>query len=387
MRLLIVSKINPYCDKQQGGAESSLKLIAEKFAQKGHLVYLAANNVKETHRLIARKSNVRLLNWPRVPGSRIRLIRRLNIFLFRIWISQVISRSRIDLAYCFYQIEVLQSLISIRSVNHRFRVVMRMAGLYWHEQSKTNPALSNEYSDYFSRVDSINYISEGVKSLSHRAFKELGINPNIKNFFIADIGSSKAVGRDSQYMLQNNGKFNLCIVARFSHYQKRQDILIDALVELSDPRLRLHFIGEGPLRNRMQEKVKALDLEDKVFFLPFMDQGKLWPVLENMQLMCHCTEYEGLGKSIIEAMALGLPVLASDVSPLNLFIKDGENGLLVKNDPSRWCEKIKCITKKPHQLMTISSNSMEFITENFNPDKNVLIYERHFRQLIYKERM
>ncbi|KEO73471.1 hypothetical protein EL17_11220 [Anditalea andensis] len=117
----------------------------------------------------------------------------------------------------------------------------------------------------------------------------------------------------------SGNRLNIVMVGRFSDYQKRQDLLVEALaIILKGYRVHLTFIGDGMKKEAIQSRVNDLGMDECITFLPFFNkQQELWQVLLNSDLLVHACDYEGLCKSIIESMALGLPVLVSDVTPLN----------------------------------------------------------------------
>ena len=62
--------------------------------------------------------------------------------------------------------------------------------------------------------------------------------------------------------------------------------------------------------------------------------------MRRADLLCHPCEHEGVSKIILEAMMLGLPVLASDVPPLPDYVIEGETGYRVANTPEAWAAKL-----------------------------------------------
>ncbi len=173
------------------------------------------------------------------------------------------------------------------------------------------------------------------------------------------------------------------MATRFSSYQKRQDILVEAVNKITGKiPFKLTLIGSGPERSRIQNYIYENDLQDKITVLPFLPQVKLWNLMLKSDLLCHSVEYEGLGKIIIESMAMGLPVLTSNVTPMNSYINDGDNGFLVGNDPKLWAERIIELYDNYQKRKTVSNNSIGFIKEYYNPDKNISIYTKNFNRII-----
>jgi glycosyltransferase involved in cell wall biosynthesis len=204
-----------------------------------------------------------------------------------------------------------------------------------------------------------------------------------RHSFVQDIGSSAKLGRDTSYAALSDTPFQIIMATRFHDYQKRQDILIQAAAQLpKDRAIEITLIGDGVNKSDMIALAADLGVTDRVKFVAFQSQQMLWEQLERVNLLCHSVDYEGLGKIIIESMALGLPVLASDVAPLNSYIRDGENGFLATNHPAAWADKICQLIDDPSALARVSEASMAYIRAHYDPDENVKAYERQFEAIV-----
>lgn len=117
--------------------------------------------------------------------------------------------------------------------------------------------------------------------------------------------------------------------------QKGHTHLLDAVAKLfpRHPNLRLLLVGDGGLRVECEEQARRLGLEEAVVFLGTRrDVPELLAVSNAFVLP---SLWEGLSLALIEAMASGLPVVATDVSGSSLAVVDGETGWLVSpGDPA-----------------------------------------------------
>jgi glycosyltransferase involved in cell wall biosynthesis len=108
---------------------------------------------------------------------------------------------------------------------------------------------------------------------------------------------------------------------------KRVDRVIEALV--SCPTVGLVIIGDGAERKRLEDLANTLDVADRVYFAGQASQA------ETMRLMAACdffvlnSTYEGLPHVVLEAMSLGLPVVATAVGGTPEVVCDGGNGRLI----------------------------------------------------------
>jgi len=114
------------------------------------------------------------------------------------------------------------------------------------------------------------------------------------------------------------------MVARFTQ-QKDQRSLIEAFA-LIDDSFELYLIGDGVNLPADQERANELGLSNRIHFLGArLDVESL---LQEMDIFVLSSNYEGLPISIIEAMSLGLPLVASNVGGVNELIFHGKNGYL-----------------------------------------------------------
>ncbi|MBI1765800.1 MAG: glycosyltransferase family 4 protein [Acidobacteria bacterium] len=109
------------------------------------------------------------------------------------------------------------------------------------------------------------------------------------------------------------------------------DRLIGAmqLVVQTEPPARLYIIGEGPERAALTAQIAALGLQQHVFLKGAQPQGELPAWYAAADVFCLASEREGCPNVVIEALACGAPVVASDVGGIGELVLDERFGLLV----------------------------------------------------------
>lgn len=115
---------------------------------------------------------------------------------------------------------------------------------------------------------------------------------------------------------------------------KQVDRLIEAWGMLGEcnsiqPCDRLVIVGEGPERDRLQERVRAAEAGEGVVFTGVLAQSEVAEWLACADLLCLPSRSEGLPNVIVEALASGVPVVASRVGGIPELVVDGLNGYLV----------------------------------------------------------
>jgi glycosyltransferase involved in cell wall biosynthesis len=182
----------------------------------------------------------------------------------------------------------------------------------------------------YKQYDKIIFISQGVKNSFFKNFK----NIKTKGIIINNGISLK------KFQVKKNNtsiKTKIIMVARFSE-QKDHITLIKTML-LLDKKYTLTLVGEGPLLKDVKLFVKKNNLDKRVSFLGFRkDIEKLY---QEYHLFVLSSIWEGFGLVVIEAMASGLPVIASNVDGLRDVVQDA--GLLF--EPSNEKELASLISK------------------------------------------
>ena len=181
-------------------------------------------------------------------------------------------------------------------------------------------------------------ISEAVKEHLLKDFKvpqdkisliHNGINPRkfLKEFSQGEIDTLK-----DKFGIRKDHSV-IGTVARFTP-DKGHDVLLSALFEIlkQKPNVQLVFVGDGKERSNIVNLVQHLELSENVIFVK--SQINTLRILSVMDVfMFTPRRKEGLGLVLLEALAAGKPVVATDVGGVSSIVKDGINGFLVR--PSR----------------------------------------------------
>lgn len=404
MNLLFFSEQSPYLPTRVGGAENSMRLIAEGLAARGHAVTFASlrpDALPLAKSFAANGVAVRLWPGPR-RSLRARLTRRLGLKPGRIgraldaaaW-ARLRRRifgegARYDLVYAFYEMDFLDQALAAREAGKAGgeaagspKIVLRMAGMSWHDAilQGGDPARAR-YERVFNGVDAINFLSEPSRDLVAARAAEVGLGLAPRARFVADIGVDAGRVPARWPGPSPEGRLAILVATRFTRPQKRQDLLIEALGLLKG-RLdfRVTMVGTGDSAAEVIRRRDALGLADRVEILPFLPQEALWRAMEQADLLCHPCDHEGVSKVILEAMMLGLPVLASDVDPLPDYVIEGETGYRVANTPEAWAARLLAIAGEKAALPALSARARAFVEERFSAARNLDRYEAAFRAL------
>jgi glycosyltransferase involved in cell wall biosynthesis len=136
-------------------------------------------------------------------------------------------------------------------------------------------------------------------------------------------------------------------VAALAPHKSQTDLLRAASIACPRvPALRIWIAGEGPLRATLEEEHRALGLGTFVRFLGFREDVN--DLLAAADLFVVSSYLEGMGTSTLDAMAAGLPVVATRVGGIPEIVTEGETGLLVPaRDPGALADAIVRLAEEP----------------------------------------
>ncbi len=169
----------------------------------------------------------------------------------------------------------------------------------------------------------------------------------------------------------SNDDFVLLSVGEINK-NKNHEIVIRALREIEHSHIKYIICGEGTYRNELQKLINDLDMNDTVKLLGYRTDI---PEIEKMSDLFVFPSYrEGLPVSMMEAMASGLPVIASRIRGNVDLIEDGINGyLLTPENYKVWGKTISDICKNTDKLKNIGiANEKKMIKYDKKQVKNQL---------------
>jgi len=163
--------------------------------------------------------------------------------------------------------------------------------------------------------------SDGLKALSERADPiDVAVIPN---------------GVDAEFFVpavaRRHGPFTFLFVGRFQA-QKNLALLLEAMARIRQEvkeSFRAVFVGDGPERVSLREKCTALRLDDVVVWNGWCEKDELLRLYQSADCFVNPSLYEGMPNAVLEAMACGLPVIASNVAGNDAVVIPNGTGFLV----------------------------------------------------------
>lgn len=351
-----------------GGITSYVLALAKGLKKRGHNIYLASSGGDLLEKFI--QSAVSYISVPLKTKKELSL----QVFISAFKLAKFIKEQKIDIIHANTRVtQVLAGLLEwlcakpFLSTCHGFfrpRILRRLFPCW----GKRVIAISQEVKEHL--INDFKVKEEDIKLIYH------GID--------ADKFARYALS-DMQYAKQKYGLGNgpvISIIARLSDV-KGHLYLIEAMKDIlaQIPEAWLLIVGEGKMEKRLTERCQELNIKKSVVFIPSVADTR--EILAITDIFAMPSLKEGLGLGIMEAMAAGLCVVASDVGGIKSLISQGVNGVLVKARESRGISQaIVSLLKDAGKRKSLGDNARELIRDKFSDDKMILETERVYQECL-----
>lgn len=165
--------------------------------------------------------------------------------------------------------------------------------------------------------------------------------------------------------------------------QKNHELLIDAFSKIANEVLdrNVYIYGEGPLRDKLQEKIDSFGLSNRIFLMG--TTNNVAEVLSTSEVFVLCSDYEGMPNALLEALAVGVPSISTDCpcGGPRMIIQNKSNGLLVKvGDADSLADALRSLINDNDFKTVISKNARETATK-YKPQTIFAEWEDYIRYI------
>lgn len=156
--------------------------------------------------------------------------------------------------------------------------------------------------------------------------------------------------------------------------RKGLDDLIQAFFLLQRTDCELFFIGEGPLRGRLERRARSSDGGARIHFPGY--SARRLEDLKSFDVLALPSLEEGVPRCVMEAQAAGVPVVGTDIEGLRDLVADGRTGLLVPpENPAALARAVNRLLDAPALAAELAGNARQSIDEKFSAEKMARQYE------------
>jgi len=259
-------------------------------------------------------------------------------------------------------------LLSFNFKNYIKNYVHRLSFLYLSAIITLNNAMKNELIHEFGAPPhKINVIANGTHIYSEVELQKL--KTSISNIFLTNMRKFEC---------------NIGWVGRLDKI-KNLSVVFHALKILKDQKIncRLFVIGDGPELKNFRQCSKEMGTSDQVVFMGY--RNDVHKLLAGTDIYVQSSWYEGFSNTILEAMSVGCPVIASGIGGNQELVQEKETGYLFEpSNPEELAYKIKFMLENPYLREILSSNAKKMIKTKFSDVVMARNYEQFYRQLFNK---
>lgn len=158
------------------------------------------------------------------------------------------------------------------------------------------------------------------------------------------------------------------------HPQKGQIYLIEAFAQIAEklPDSMLMLVGEGAERAMLEQRVDQFGLRDRVLFIGEVTGSGYNDMFAAMDIYVQPSIFEGLPRTLLDAMYYGKAIVASDINGNSEAIVSGSNGLLVPStNVAALATAIEALAKDDQYRAKLGAAAIEFVREHFEMRKQL----------------
>ncbi len=283
------------------------------------------------------------------------------------------------------EIEILQTTLFYADVIGAYAAYLAKVPVVVSWEPVTGPFAFRHYWSYklaMQKIDRVVAVSEDIRQ---RVIRERKLIPEKVMTIHYGVDLEKFAPEDQSLIRSDIGVSDdhlvLGTVARFDH-PKGHKYLIDAAPTIVQqfPNVRFILVGDGPLRQEIEQQIQQLGLRDHFVLLGFRRDVK--QLLGMFDLFILPSLSEGLPNAVLEAMACSNPVVATAVNGVVEVVEDGKTGFLVPPaDPDRMASAVIKMLGSPENMKAMGKQGRERVASHFSVEQQVSKFEELYYSL------
>ena len=149
------------------------------------------------------------------------------------------------------------------------------------------------------------------------------------------------------------------------------------------PRARFLFVGDGILRQRLQEQAERLGVADRILFAGLVDPSRIPEMLGAMDLVVHASLREGLARVLPQALLAGRPVVSYDIDGAREVVLDGVTGYLVRPQAvDELADAVLKMLRDPAKARAMATKGREMFADQFRAETMVRRISALYQELL-----
>lgn len=309
----------------------------------------------------------------------------LNLLLILVFFHRIrkklgclIKKEDVNIIHSHLEYADLLTYLTRKQISNHHKWVQSLHG-HWFSLLQKKSALiflENYFSRYFllklfQKADKIVFVS---RYLSGKFKRCLEIS-HLKQEIIIPNGINLSELENTPLMPEKKNKKFKIFFPGGDKFTKGGDILIDALkiVEEDVDHLELHIALDVKRSSFIRKSIEGTNLESKIFFKGFLEKKEYFKELKTSNILAMPSRMEAFGLVYLDAMAMGIPIIASKTTGAAEVVKDRRNGILVNPDAQEVADAILKLYQDPELCKKIYEHNLEDVN-NFDWDHLITEY-------------
>jgi glycosyltransferase involved in cell wall biosynthesis len=308
------------------------------------------------------RAGAEVLLLPRRPGIDWR-------YPFRLW--PILRRRKIDLLHVHNHLAFVYGVPAAK--------LARTRGLVYTEHGRVLPTsrrftLANRVLSKLSvhAVPVSEALRGDLQRVEHFRFDKMTVIPNgVPLFQAPDETTRRRLRRE---MRADNGELLIGTAGRLAEVKDHVGLIrmMPELIQIQ-PKVRLAIVGQGPLRDVLQDEIRRLDLA-RFVVLPG-ETAQIGPYLHAFDLFVLTSKSEGMPLALLEAMGAGKASVSMNVGGVGEAVKDGAEGLLVPpGDYGQFVSKLRWLMDHPAESRAMAMRARQTVRSRFTIERMVAAY-------------
>jgi len=333
--------------------------------------YLASRSLQELWASDHKVYFLKNLKWSLINfWSQLQLAKRFSAYLRR---QGYTSDNAVFYSYWFHKSAIFLSVLRDKGSINGYVSRAHSIDLYHHGWGMINDTVKVPPYESFKvkHVSSLISISEHGRAYLSKRHPSLGARVSAARLGVVENEPAPAK--------HEAGKFHIVTCSGFD-VNKRVHLLARAIAKLDTPVCWTHF-GDGALRNEVEQAIAAFPAHSEARLMGRVSNETVqrFYATNRVDLFVNLSRVEGIPVSIMEAMAAGIPVLATAVYGSPEAVIEGRNGFLLPPDftVDLLAGKLRDCMAQPQQLRTFGENARQVYLERFSATKNYTAFANY----------